>query len=581
MTGRCRLGVFTAGLLSAALLGNATLEAQQTASSRFRVLIPDFQPMNDEDDDFGKDLADELRDLIDELNTHSAVSEDDIEDALDRFDLDMEDLNCLLARQLAQQSNYEVVMCAGYSGSEEAWQIQNIQFVDSGTGESFVVDPVMSAKDQEEEAAAEIVQAFSLFVEQTRVAVFCGDYAQSQQWENALQNCDRAIELNPASESSRYTRANVLRQTDRFSDALDEVKRLLEGNPFHENALLLGGFLAVNLDDEELAREYYRNYLQLNPANAAVRMNVAYDLAQEGDPLGAMGIIGEGIAADPENIDFHEQFGNFAFAGAEQVRREAEVGGDNGLTPEVRELYQNAVEAYEKVFEAKGEETVVTQLRNVAAAYLQLGNAPEAAAFSERALESHAQSPPLWAIYAEALKQTGQVAEAVAALQSIEEINPDWPNLHLRMANWLIETGDIESAFPALQQAVANGSVPDQAANMIFSHAYSTYVQPTEKNYGRFIEMIQLAKDFDVSAPMLEQYDFWHGYSLYSIGMAIQAPENVETATRSLPLFREALGLFQRGKGYADRTNGIDIQQFVEGTGVYIEIQEAIIKRGQ
>ena len=219
-------------------------------------------------------------------------------------------------------------MCAGYSGSEEAWQIQNIQFVDSGSGESFVVDPVMSAKDQEEEAAAEIVQAFSLFVEQTRVAVFCGDYAQSQQWESALQNCDRAIELNPASESSRYTRADVLRQTDRFSDALDEVKRLLEGNPFHENALLLGGFLAVNLDDEELAREYYRNYLQLNPANAAVRMNVAYDLAQEGDPLGAMGIIGEGIAADPENIDFHEQFGNFAFAGAEQVRREAEVGGE-------------------------------------------------------------------------------------------------------------------------------------------------------------------------------------------------------------------------------------------------------------
>ena len=179
------------------------------------------------------------------------------------------------------------------------------------------------------------------------------------------------------------------------------------------------------------------------------------------------------------------------------------------------------------------------------------------------------------------MKETGQVAEAVAALQAIEEINPDWPNLHLRMANWMIETGDIENAVPALQQAVANGSAPDQAANMIFSNAYAAYVQPTEKNYGRFIEMIQLAKEFDVSAQALETYDFWHGYSLYSTGMAIQAPETVETATRSLPMFREALGLFQRGRGYADRTNGIDIQQFLEGTGVYIEIQEAIIKRGR
>ena len=64
-------------------------------------------------------------------------------------------------------------------------------------------------------------------------------------------------------------------------------------------------------------------------------------------------------------------------------------------------------------------------------------------------------------------------------------------------------------------------------------------------------------------------------------GMAIQSPETVETATRSLPLFQEALSLFRQGKGYADRTPGITFQQYVENTGVYIEIQEAIIKRGQ
>ena len=581
MIGRRRLGVLTAALLSSALLGSVALEAQQTVSSRFRVLIPDFQPINDEDDDFGKKLAEELRDLVDGLNTHSAVSERDIKDALDEFDLDMEDVTCLLARQLAQQSNYEVVLCARYSGSKEAWRIQEIQFVDSGTGEAFDVEPIMSAEKQEQAAAAQIVERFALFVEQTRVAVFCGDYAQSQQWESALQNCDRALELNPNSESSRYTRANVLRQTGRFEESLDEIKRLLEVNPFHENALLLGGFLAVNLDDQVLARDYYRQYLQLDPTNAAVRMKVAYDLAQEGDPLGGMEIIGEGIAADPENIDFYQQFGNFAFAGATQVRQEAEVGGGDGLTPEVRELYQNAIEAYERVFEAKGEETAVTQLRNVSAAYLQLGNAEEAIAFSERALEAHNGEASLWAIYAEALKEAGQITEAVAALASIEAINPDWPNLHLRMANWLIEAGDIDRAVPVLRQAVANGSAPDQAANMIFSHAYSRNIQPTEKNYVRFIELIRLAKDFEVSTQALESYDFWHAFSLYMRGMAIQSPETVETATRSLPLFQEALGLFRQGKGYADRTPGITFQQYVENTGVYIEIQEAIIKRGR
>ncbi len=580
MIGSRRLGVFSAALLSMSLLGSAALDAQQTVSSRFRVLIPDFQPLNDEDDDFGKKLAEELRELIDELNTHRAVSEDDIEDALDRFDLDMDDLNCMLARQLAQQSNYEVVLCARYSGSKAAWHIEQIRFVDSGTGEAFDVDPIMSADKQEKDAAAQIVERFSLFVEQTRAAVFCGDYAQSQQWESALTNCDRALALNPNSESSRYTRANVLRQTDRFEDSLAEIKRLLAINPFHENALLLGGFLAVNLDDELLAREYYGQYLELDPTNAAVRMKVAYDLAQEGDPLGGMEIIREGIAADPENIDFYEQFGNFAFAGADNARREAEVAGEEGLTPDVRGLYEEAIGAYEKVFEAKGEETIVSQLRNVSAAYLQLGDAEQAIAFSERALQSHDQEASLWAIYAEALKEAGQVTEAVAALASIEAINPDWPNLHLRMGNWLIESGDIDGAVPVLEKAVANGSAPDQAANMIFSRAYAQNIQPAEKNYGRFIELITLAKDFDVSQQARESYDFWHAFSLYSLGVTLQAPETVETARRSLPVFQQALALFRQGKGYADRTPSITFQQYIENCGVYIEIQEALIKRG-
>ena len=44
-------------------------------------------------------------------------------------------------------------------------------------------------------------------------------------------------------------------------------------------------------------------------------------------------------------------------------------------------------------------------------------------------------------------------------------------------------------------------------------------------------------------------------------------------------MFKEALALFQRGKGYADRTASINLQQFVDATGVYIEIQDAIILR--
>ncbi len=579
MIGRRPLGVFMAVLFALVLSDSTALDAQQTVSSRFQVLIPNFQPINGEDDNFGEDLAEELRDQIDEMVTHSAVDKDDIEDALDDFDLDWEDVNCIVARQLAQQNNYQVVLCARYTGTREAWQIQDIRFVDSGTGETFEVDPIRSADRMEEQAATQIVESFELFVEQTRVAIFCGDYAASQQWTNALENCDRALELNPNANTSRYTRASVLRQMDRFEESLEETQRLLERDPYHENGLLLGGFLAINLENEELARGFYNRYLELDPMNASVRMTVAYDLAQEGDPLGGMQIIEAGVAVDGDNIDFYEQLGNFAFAGAEQVRREAEVGGGDGMTPEVRELYGKAITAYQRVFAEKGAETLVSQLRNVAAAQLQLGQVDEAIAFAESAIASHPMEPSVRAIHAEALKESGQISEAVAALASIEEIDPDWPNLHLRMGNWLIEAGRVEEAVPVLQNAVAHGSSPDQAANMIFTQAYAAYVQPTQKNYPRFIELIRLAKDFDVSTQARETYDFWHGYSLYSHGIVLQAPETLEAANRTLPMFRDALALFQRGKGYADRTESINYQQFVDATGTYIEIQDAIILR--
>ncbi len=580
MTGRVRLGVF-AVLFAAPVMASTALGAQQTVSSRFRVLIPDFRPMNGENKGFGEKLADRLREQVSDLNTHVAVEEDDIKDALKRFDLDMEDLNCIRARQLAQQTNYEVVLCAEYTGTKERWEVQNIKFVDSSTGEEFPVAPIVSADRQEEQAAGQIVDAFKLFVEQTRVAVFCMDYAQSQQWASSIENCDRALELNPNANSVRYTRANVLRQTDRFDESLEEVERLLQRDPFHENALLLGGFVAISLGNEELAREYYRKYLDLDPTNAAVRMKVAYDLAQEGDPLGGMELIEEGIAADPENIDYYEQLGNFAFAGAEQVRQEAQLDGGDGMTAEVAELYGRAIAAYERVFEVKGEETLVTQLRNVAAAHLQLGDAAASAEFSSRALESHPEESALWAIYAEALREDGRVDEAVAALATVEGIDPDYPNLHLRMGNWLIEAGRVEDALPVLKKAVEGGSAVDQAANLIFSHAYTRYVQPNDKNYARFIQLIVLAKEFDVTTQAREQFDFWHGYALYNRGMAVGSPETVESANRSLPMFQQALTLFQRSKGYADRTSGIPYQQLVEGAGVYIEIQEAIIKRGR
>ena len=127
----------------------------------------------------------------------------------------MEDLDCVRARQLAQQGNYEVVLCAEYAGEKSAFTISGIQFIAVENGEAFDVDPIQSADKLQAAAAEQIVEAFTLFVEQSRRARFCADYAASQQWESAMESCDIALDLNPGATSVRYVRASVLRQQDK------------------------------------------------------------------------------------------------------------------------------------------------------------------------------------------------------------------------------------------------------------------------------------------------------------------------------------------------------------------------------
>jgi len=588
MAGR-RLGtLFAAVAVLATPFFMNGVEAQQSASSRYRVLVPDFQPMNNEDDDFGKDLAEELREAISQLNTHTAVDKDDIEDALDRFNMDMEDLNCIRSRQLASQSNYQVVLCATYAASGTGYEISGIQFVDTQSGEPFLVDPIMSGEDMEEAAAADIVSQFELFVDQTRRATFCQQYAQSQQWEQALDNCNRALELNPGATSVRYTKANVLRYTERFEESLSEIERILDpnqpgGDPFHENALALGGYVSIQMGDTDKALEFYRRQLELDPTNAAVRMRVAYEAAQEGDPHAAMLLIEDGMELDAENIDFYNQHGNFAFAAARTIADENRMMGGEEITPEVEELYLKAISSYQRVLESPDAEMEPSQIRNAAAAYLQLGEAQASADFSGQALEQErfANEVRIWTIHADALRELGDVDGALAALREVERIDPATPQLHIRMAVLLIQANRLEEALPLLQEAVASGTNPDNAADQIFAYAHRNYIAPAEKNFDRFIEVIELTEEFDVSDMKRQTYSFWKGYAIFQDAITQQEPSTLETAQATLPRFQEALSLFQSAKDYMDSQSSINYAEFIENTGVYIEIQEAIIKRGR
>lgn len=591
MNGRLRAGLLalTAIALLAIPFRQMPLEAQQ-ASSRFRVMVPRLLPGPNSGDNFGERTAEALRDLINNMDTHQPVDEDEIEDAMDRFDLDWEDMDCLRSRQLGQQIDTKLVFCGSYTREGDSFVVEG-RFIGS-EGEEFIVDPVTVTREEEgrEEAARHFQQALERMANQLRYASFCQEYYQSQQWEQALENCNNSLSINPNSVSSLYTKAQVLRNMDRLEEALEGFQAVLELDPIHESAMQNAGYVSAQLGLDEQAREYYSDYLELNPGNAQIRMSIAQDLAKAGDRLGAMQLIEEGLELEPEHPELLKQHAGFAYVAAADQNREcreaAEADGQEygDACPEAAELYRKALDSYEVVLDLPDVELSAGQLRGMVAAHINLGEYEEAVATAERILEDHPDATEVWSIYADALKRTGQVDEAIEALDRVAELDQEYAksrNVAARQGQWLLEEGRIEESVAAFQTAIERGEQSaDRVADMVWARGQTEGVQ--KQNWDTAVNLFRTAKEFDISDEMIQKVDFWLGYSLLQRAIPRQEPHTLETAEATLPQFQEALRLFQGAQGYARRANlEGDRQTLISNANTFIEIQEAIIKRGR
>lgn len=559
----------------------------QEAGARWRVLIPNFFPEAGADDDFGKDVAKELRKLMSQMATHQAIEEKEVKDKLKSFKIDEKDLDCIKTRQLGSQINAQIAMCASYEETgDKQYRLKNIEFWSLESQQKFDVASFAGTENNKGHvpAAQTIFQAFDEYNQQLRFRTYCFEYAQSQNWTDALRNCEQALEMNPTDSGVRYQVARIKWEESKVGDtqakleeSLGELEKVLEENPVHEDALQLAGYVATQLGRNEAGRNYYGQYLELNPGAVAIRRRIAYEMHQAGDPEGAMLFIQQGLEVE-ENPDLYLDVGNYAFAAADKMSRELAVGtqasnDSGGVAPEVAEFYRRAISAYDRVFAVKPDSMPVTALRNVVSAHIQLGDPDRAAEAGKRFTAAHPESADLWSAYADALQRNGDIDGALVALDEVERIEPDRPALHIRKGNMLLGAGRVNEAIPILKAAVQRGQDPNQVARMIFGDAHTNGIRKNDFQYAE--RMIEAAKQFDVSAEQMRELNFWHGYAIFQPAIKAQEAQTAATARAALPRFKRALQLFESARGYGQT----DVSQFIQNANTYIEIQEAILKR--
>lgn len=562
-----------------------TLPAEAQEQGRFRVLIPDMEPQAGADDKFGEGVADKLRDLIDDMDTHTSVGTREVRDALRRYGLDEDEMGCIQWRQLAVQMNVEIIFCGQYAQSGNARTI-NASFQAARSGDPFNVPEFTSSND--DQAASQIHGAFQNYVQQLRTASICVEYVGSQQWQRAIETCEAALAINPTMVSALYshgraklgmaegmegTNGDVGEREGLLREALSDFDAVIEQNPVHEGALQSAGYAATLLGDTEMALSYYRRMLELEPTNVDIRVRVALDLMNNGDPGAALALAREGLEYTPDDTTLNLYIGHFSVAQAQAL--EADEMPDSARA---MELYQQAVEAYEPVYTANPDSADVTLLKNMMIALPKDGQGARAAQIGEAALALYPEDATVIRQVATLQKDNGNLDRAIETLARAQQVDPTGANYDGIAAQWLIQADRVTDARQYLSRAIASGSIAgDDAARLLFASSINGPYR--QQNWNEAVRILEESLELAESGSFRAQIRFFAGYSLLQWGIAIQDGETTATAQRALPLFQRARAhLAQAGAYEAQAANLPNLRSAADQ---YIDIQEAVIRRGR
>ncbi|HSL70292.1 MAG TPA: hypothetical protein VK864_08605, partial [Longimicrobiales bacterium] len=373
-------------LLTAGAAIGLTAQEQPASTSKFKVLVLPLARTASARGDFGEDVANEMRKLMENMPRHEPIEKKEVSDALRKYQLKLEDMDCIKNMQLATQINAELAMCGRFSGTKGSYSVDSVKFISTKTQEAFEVKPI-TAPDAKV-AAQQIFNEFQRAVNQIEVLAFCYQYLESQQWQQAITNCEEALKINPQSIRANTGKAFAIYhlagsgdQTDqaKLQEALAIYRKVLEIEPLEQEALRTAGIIAARLGQQDESRKYFKSYLELNPGDASVRIAIASEQATAGDPEGALRVVEEGLKADSANADLLTYAAVYA---AQAAYKAQEKGRENqastDLVPEAKTLFENAANYYKRLFDAKNADVEPTVAQQYIQTLLLIERFPEA-----------------------------------------------------------------------------------------------------------------------------------------------------------------------------------------------------------
>jgi tetratricopeptide (TPR) repeat protein len=562
------LAIALGGIVAIVAPLSSAAAQEDGVGGRWKVLVVPLQTegLNSR---FGEQIADLVIDGLREFPTHTAIPRSELKKACRAYGVKCEELNAITSRQLAAQLKAQMVMFGTVQPADRGFHA-GAAFTNVRTGEEIEVPPIpIAGKDDAKKVAQAIVSKFEEAVNFERAKTFCQQYVGSNQPQNALENCDKALAINPRSPVALYHKGAAFRQLAEtepaqadvyYDSAIAYYTKVLEVQPGHKDALQSLAWVHSKKGDAQTAFRLYRDFLELDPRNATVRLAVSHDLAQNDLLNQAIQVLNEGIALDSTKLDLWQYKGDLALRLAQDSARYADT----------------AIAAYQRVYTARGAEADTSLVTNLLASYAKAGRLEEALAFGQRALETHSGSASLWSQYALALSNAKNHAEAARAMTKTIEIDPEYANAYARRGLYHYYAGNEAAAHQDFRQAIAKGQLTaDQLASNLFAEGYQAFTK--QRDLERATRLYRAALEYCKDARRCSETHFFWGYALYLTGTELDQREDLRSIRRALELFEEAKPHIE--KGTAARPQ--EAKKILEDLDVFIFREQQRIRQAQ
>ncbi len=319
--------------------------------------------------------------------------------------------------------------------------------------------------------------------------------------EDAMAQCQRALEIHPDNVEAHNILGRVLFEAGQLDEAIQHYERALQLKPHDAPAHFNLGNVLITQGKWTGAIEHFERALQLKPDDAEAHHKLGKVWTTQGRPNEAIEHYKRTLQLKPDDADAHNDLGN---ALAEQGK------------------WNEAMEHYERTLQLKPDDAQAHY--NLGNALAAQGKLTEAIQHYQQLLQLKLDDAGVHCNLGYALAARGKWTEAIQHFERALQLNPDFAEAHYNLGNVLATQGKLTEAIEHFERALQlNPVAPDTHCNLGYALA----------TQGKWTEAIQ-----HFERALLFKPDYAEAHYNWGNALAMQGK-----LTEAIQHFQQALNL--------------------------------------